>query len=327
MGTGIALTLATAGFPVSILDVKDRPEAEYPLVERRTFVQLQQNLSFMVDITGKPLDEESILGRIAYSHEPEEALSGSGFVFEAVPERPELKLETLRRIEPHLEPEAVIGSTTSTIDLGTLRKGLDRSTRLLITHWLNPAFLIPVVELARGEDTDPDAVERMRGLLIDVGKLPILLWDSPGFIVPRIQALAMNEGVRMLEEGVAEAADIDRAITYGFAFRLCCMGLMEFIDVGGLDILYNADTYLEQAVSSERFRAPEMVRAKMEAGDLGIKTGRGIYDWDGRDVPELVKSRFRSLHRLLEHLADDLQREIAATSPQRAEDEAEGAIT
>ena len=171
-----------------------------------------------------------------------------------------------------------------------------------------------MVELARADSTDQEAVERMQRLLTEIGKLPVLLRDSPGFIVPRIQALAMNEAVRMVEEGVAEASDIDRAITYGFAFRLCCMGLMEFIDTGGLDILYNADKYLERTVSSERFRPPETIARKMEAGELGIKTGRGIYKWEERDVPELLRSRFRSLYALLQHLADDLEAEIAAAS-------------
>lgn len=314
MGTGIALTFAMAGFSVRIVDTKDRPEAEYARVASRTVLQLRQHLSFLADISGAPLDADAVLSRVELHHRAEQAIPGCGFVFEAVPERPELKLDTLRLIEPLLDPGAIVGSATSSIDLGTLRQGFARPERLLITHWLNPAFLIPVVEVAHSDKTDADAVSRMCGLLTQVDKLPVVLRDSPGFIVPRIQSLAMNEGVRMVEEGVATPTDIDRAVTFGFAFRLCCMGLMEFIDIGGLDILYNADSYLQRSLSAARFEAPEMVKAKMAANELGIRTGRGIYDWEGVDTAELVKSRFRSLYRLLEFLGDELKHERANAS-------------
>ena len=126
-------------------------------------------------------------------------------------------------------------------------------------HWLNPAYLIPLVEISPGKATDPAIIARVKALLEGIGKVPVVCAATPGFIVPRIQALAMNEAARMVEEGVASAEEIDKAIRYGFGFRYAVLGLLEFIDWGGGDILYYASRYLEGALGSDRYRAPEVI--------------------------------------------------------------------
>jgi len=180
-----------------------------------------------------------------------------------------------------------------------MARGLDNPERLLITHWLNPAFIIPLVEVARADMSADSAVKRMTGLLKKIGKVPVVLRDSPGFIIPRIQAGAMNEAVRILEEGIASAEDIDTAIRYGFGFRLSVLGLLEFIDLGGLDILYYADRFLYAAYKSERFKAPKMIEDKMKKGETGPRTGRGIYEYRGRNTKHLFEKKYRDLIRVL----------------------------
>jgi 3-hydroxybutyryl-CoA dehydrogenase len=117
-------------------------------------------------------------------------------------------------------------------------------------------------------------------LLEEIGKVPVRCAPAPGYIVPRLQALLMNEAARMIEQGIATPADIDAAVRFGFGFRYATMGVVEFIDFGGLDILYHASRYLTQATGDERYAAPEIVNARMAEGKLGLKTGGlGLADY------------------------------------------------
>jgi 3-hydroxybutyryl-CoA dehydrogenase len=216
-------------------------------------------------------------------------------IFEALPEKPDLKIQLFRDISPFISPKTIVASATSTIDIKTMAQGLAHPERLIITHWLNPAFIIPVVEVARGETTDDAVVRRMTQLLKGIGKVPVVLRDSPGFIIPRIQAGAMNEAVRILEEGIATAEEIDTAIRYGFGFRLSVFGLLEFIDMGGLDILYYADAFLYAAYKAERFKAPRLIDEKMKKGETGPRTGKGIYDYRNENVKLRFEKRYRAL--------------------------------
>jgi 3-hydroxybutyryl-CoA dehydrogenase len=124
---------------------------------------------------------------------------------------------------------------------------------------------------------------------------------TPGYIVPRIQVLAMNEAARMVEEGVASAEDIDKAIRYGFGFRYAVMGLLEFVDWGGGDILYYASRYLEGALDSDRYRAPEVISNNMRDGRIGMRTGAGFLDYAGLDVDARREQRLAALVDLLRH--------------------------
>ena len=153
--------------------------------------------------------------------------------------------------------QPIIASTTSTILVDDLSGAVEHPERFLNAHWLNPAFLVPLVEISPGAHTDPAITARVKALLEGIGKVPVVCAARPGYIVPRIQALAMNEAARMVEEGVASAEDIDKAINYGFGFRFAVLGMLEFIDWGGGDILYYASRYLDGALDNERYRAPE----------------------------------------------------------------------
>jgi len=123
----------------------------------------------------------------------------------------------------------------------------------------------------------------MKSLLEAIGKAPVECKAAPGYIVPRLQALVMNEAARMVEQGVATAEDIDRACRYGFGFRYANMGLVEFIDYGGNDILYYASRYLAQALGDARFAPPDIVVRHMNEGRNGLRDGKGFYDWAAVD--------------------------------------------
>ena len=229
------------------------------------------------------------------------ALSSASIIFEGVPEVLDLKREALARAAKLAGPKPIIASTTSTILVDDLSSAVDHPERFLNAHWLNPAFLVPLVEVSPGKHTDPAVTERVKALLESVGKVPIVCAARPGYIVPRIQALAMNEAARMVEEGVASAEDLDKAIKYGFGIRFAVLGMLEFIDWGGGDILYYASRYLTGALGSERFASPEIVERNMAEGRSGLRDGAGFLNYEGLDVEAYRRERLKAFVELLGH--------------------------
>jgi len=299
MGVGIALAFALKGFHVTLIDAKERTEEAYGTLEKKVTKELQANVKLLKKIASLQDPARRVLARVAFSRELTSEHLNVPFVFEAIPERPEWKIDLFRKISPLLGKETLLASTTSTIDLKTLRAGVTIPERLMITHWLNPAFIIPLVEVAVSKETDAESIKRMKTLLTRIGKIPVVLKDSPGFIVPRIQALAMNEAIRIYEEGVAPPEEIDRAIRTGFALRLGVLGLLEFVDLGGLDILYYADEFLSSALGSKRFEKPNLVEEKMRKGEIGPRAGKGIFDYQDVDVRALFEKRYKALVKML----------------------------
>jgi 3-hydroxybutyryl-CoA dehydrogenase len=142
-----------------------------------------------------------------------------------------------------------------------------------------------VVELSTHPCTSPEVLARTRALMESIGKVPVVCGPAPGYIVPRLQALVMNEAARMVEEGVATAEEIDKATRYGMGLRFAALGVVEFIDFGGCDILHHASREMSASISPERYRAPAIVDRMMAEGKLGLKTGSGFYAYEGRDIP------------------------------------------
>jgi 3-hydroxybutyryl-CoA dehydrogenase len=305
MGRGIAVAFAYAGHAVTMIDVKTQRTAEQfsrlraeALDEvRKTLLSLSRFKLLSED------DTEAVLARVSVvaADEKSAALAAASIVFEGVPEVVELKREILGAASRLVSADAIIASTTSTILVDDLSGAIERPARFLNVHWLNPAYLIPLVELSPGKATDPNIIARMKSLLEGIGKVPVVCAATPGFIVPRIQALAMNEAARMVEEGVASAEEIDKAIRYGFGFRYAVLGLLEFIDWGGGDILYYASRYLEGALGSDRYRAPAVISDNMRDGRIGLRTGSGFLDYSGLDVDAYREQRLAALVEMLRH--------------------------
>jgi 3-hydroxybutyryl-CoA dehydrogenase len=301
MGIGIATALLCSPHPLKVrmLDVKERQEGEEHRALRQAEDEIESNLRLLNELGELNAEPSQAMSKISF-HLGYHALAGDcSLVFEALPEQPALKQAFVKQIEPLLDPKAIIASATSTINLTAFCEVSRAPERILIAHWLNPAFIIPLVEVSVREDTASWAENRMKGFLVEVGKTPITVKDSPGFIVPRIQVAAMNEAVRILEEGIATAEDIDTAVKAGFGFRLAVLGLIEFIDLGGLDILYHASHYLFEKFKQDQYRPMRSVIEKMKNGEVGPRTGRGYFDYSGVDVASLFRNRYRSFLELL----------------------------
>src|SRR4030095_251456 len=205
--------------------------------------------------------------------------------FEGVTETLAAKQQAFARICAAARPDAILASTTSTILVTDLIPFVTHPERVLTAHWLNPAYVIPLVELSVHPATASEATTRLRSLLEDIGKVPVVCGPTPGYIVPRLQALVMNEAARMIEEGIATAEEIDKATRYGMGLRLAAIGVVEFIDFGGSDILHHASREMAASLDRHRYAAPPLVGPLREQGHLGVKTGSGFYDYAGRDMP------------------------------------------
>jgi 3-hydroxybutyryl-CoA dehydrogenase len=205
-------------------------------------------------------------------------------VFEGVPETLEAKREAFEQLNRHCREDAILTSTTSSILVTQIAALVKRPQRFLNMHWLNPAYVIPVVELSCHPGTDAAVLARAKALMEGIGKLPVVCGPTPGYIVPRLQALVMNEAARMVEEGAATAEEIDKATRYGLGLRFAALGVVEFIDFGGADILHHASREMSASISRERYTAPANVDRMVAEGRLGLKSGSGFYDYDGRDV-------------------------------------------
>jgi 3-hydroxybutyryl-CoA dehydrogenase len=304
MGRGIAVAFAYAGHTVTMIDIKPRTPEQFAKLKDDALGEVKATLATMSKL-GMLGDREAeiVIGRVEVvpANESSTTLAETGLVFEGVPEIVELKREVLRAASRAVGADVIIASTTSTILVDDLSGAVDNPKRFLNAHWLNPAYLIPLVEISPGAATDPNVVAELKALLEGTGKVPVVCAATPGFIVPRIQALAMNEAARMVDEGVASAEEIDKAIRYGFGFRYAVLGLLEFIDWGGGDILYYASRYLEGALGSDRYRAPEVIARNMEQGRIGLRTGAGFLDYTGMNVDAYREQRLGALVDMLRH--------------------------
>jgi 3-hydroxybutyryl-CoA dehydrogenase len=304
MGRGIALAFAYAGYAVDIVDLKPRPAADFERLAAEAREEMASSLRMLAELEAMPQEAvPRVLGRIRIV--PESAARGvleqSEVVFEAVPETLEAKREAFARLCTLASPEATLASTTSTILVTDLVSLVTHPPRLINAHWLNPAYLIPLVELSAHPGTAPAVVERLRGLLEEIGKVPVVCGPAPGYIVPRLQALIMNEAARMVEEGVATPDEIDKATRYGLGLRFAALGVIEFIDFGGNDILYYASRYLSERLSPERYTAPAIVDRLMREGRIGLKTGQGFYDYRDRDAAAYRKDVLARTLGMLKH--------------------------
>lgn len=298
IGHGIAAAFIAAGFTTELRDTKPRPaEVEWRALERAREL-VRESLELLHEMGALPGTPQEALNRLSLAR-GFEGVEQADFIFEGIPEEIELKRAFYEALAEHVAEHAIVGSASSTFSPSELQTAVPDPRRFLMTHWLNPAEIVPLVEVVPGPATDEAAVAAMLELLEGAGKAPVRMADSPGFIGPRLQVVLMNEAVRLIEEGVASAEDIDRALRTGLGFRIITHGMVEFIDWGGVDILYYASTYLTEALNSDRFEAPAIVHEMMRAGKTGMHVREGFLDYSELDVEELTRTRKR---QMIEHL-------------------------
>ena len=303
MGRGIALAYAFAGVSVVLIDLKSRPKGDQERLFAEVASELDADLEFMCEAGLLPPQAKESVAKLVTCvgrESGQSELPKCDIVYEAVPERMDAKTDAFRYAGPLLREDAVIASTTSTFLVTDLMSLCLKPARCINAHWLNPAHLIPLVELSCDTTAEQDALELLQASLKDIGKVTVVCSATPGYIVPRIQSLALNEAARLVADGVATAEEVDLAVKNGFGPRFAVLGLLEFIDWGGGDILYYASRYLADNLG-DRYASPEIVSENMRTGKNGLREGEGFFDYRDTDISSYRKERLMEFVAILRH--------------------------
>lgn len=269
MGAGIAHAFLLAGSRVHVVE----RDAEQCAAARER-VTGSVRASVERGTTAESVDD--LLARLSVS-EADDGFAEARLVVEAVPEERGLKVASLARIEAAVDGSAVIASNTSSIAITDLAGALSRPSRFLGLHFFNPVPASALVEVVVGAQTDPAVTAAAQGWVRSLGKTAVTVADSPGFASSRLGVAIGLEAIRMLEERVASAEDIDAAMVLGYKYPV---GPLRLTDIVGLDVRLGIAEYLH-AELGERFAPPRLLREKVAAGELGRKSGRGFFDWSG----------------------------------------------
>lgn len=269
MGRGIAYLAAVAGCETVIFDV-DPGALDAARDAIASTLRKAVERSKLTDA-----DEQAAIARVHLAGDLEEAVHGAELIVEAVPENFELKKDLFAQTDLFCGEETIMASNTSSISISRLASNVERRDRFVGLHFFNPPHLMKLIEIVRGERTSDATVEEVRALALKMGKEPIIVKDTPGFATSRLGVAIGLEAIRMLEEGVASAADIDRAMELGYNHP---MGPLRLTDLVGLDVRLGIAEYLSSTLGA-RFDPPALLRKMVEEGKLGRKTGQGFYAW------------------------------------------------
>ena len=268
MGAGIAHVLAEQGRPVVVLEASAQAAADAAGRVERSMRAAQERGKL-----ARPIAEA--LSGIAFATDVK-ALSDAGFIIETVPEDALLKRHVLSRVEAVVGDSVTVATNTSSLSIATLAAGARAPARFVGMHFFNPVPASKLIEIVRGPETGDEAVRNAAELAAVAGKETITVRDSPGFATSRLGVILGLEAIRMVEEGVADAADIDRGMMLGYRHP---MGPLRLTDLVGLDVRLNISEYLAEQLG-ERFAPPALLRSLVANGHLGQKTGRGFYVWE-----------------------------------------------
>lgn len=293
MGHGIAQLFALSGFQVTLNDIS-------PEMLDKAIPRIQDNLQTCLKHGIISADEaDKVPGRITITTDLDKAVSKSDYIVEAVFEDLETKLILLRELSEKCPVHSILTSTTSSYCVRDMAIALKAPERFLVTHFWNPPYLIPVVEVMPGDATSPEVIETTYKLLETAGKYPAMVnKDVPGFIGNRLQHALRREAISIVAQGIASPEDVDLIAKLSFGLRMPIVGPLETVDLGGLDLTQAIQTYLlpELDCSSEPL---QLIRDKVAKGELGAKSGKGFFDWSPGRFEEVIRRRDETLIELV----------------------------
>ena len=297
MGHSLAQSFAQAGYRVRLHDLSDE-------ILIKAMHLIASNLRTLVEAGLLEASEQSpALDRIRTTTNIVEAAENADFVIEAVSEDEAAKKAIFRTLDEICPPGAILASNTSYLDIFQFVE-TGRPDKVLITHWFAPPHIVPLVEIVRGPRTSQETVDRIRTLLIAMGKKPIVISKFlPGFIANRLQSAMTNEVLYLLDNGYATPEEIDMAVKSGFGLRIPILGAVKRMDYGGLDLTQKIIANAQYQPPARRTRS-ETVDALVSRGKLGVKSGSGFYEYGGRTPEEIMKERDLKLIKLKKFLTE-----------------------
>ncbi|MEQ9487871.1 MAG: 3-hydroxyacyl-CoA dehydrogenase NAD-binding domain-containing protein [Alphaproteobacteria bacterium] len=281
MGAGICAVMARAGNDVVSWDIN--PDAI------DTARDSQAVIGNILDALDMPVAETA--GSLSFAATLEEAVEGCDLVLENVPEKIDLKREVFQQIACVISDACILASDTSGIPISKLQAGMPSPERIVGMHWSNPPHIIPMIEVIPGSETAAATVDWMVAFIRSLNMLPVKVdKDVPGFVENRILYAIMREAVDLVERGVIEPKDLDTCVSWGIGYKLAVVGPMALLDMAGLDIYKSVSSYLNADLCNRDDISP-FVSAKTDAGDLGLKSGSGIFSYKPDEIAALRAKR------------------------------------
>ncbi len=278
MGPGLAQIFASKGYSVTVW--ARRAEVLPGVVD-----QIEGNLSLMADNgIGSHESIASIISKVTTTDDFEKAVVDADFVIEAIGEKLELKQEFFQKLDKLCKPETVLATNTSVISITEIASTSEKRDRIIGTHFWNPPYLIPLVEVVPASDTSDETVQITMELLSECGRKPIhVKKDVPGFVANRLQHALWREAISIVERGIADPKTVDDAIRYSFGFRLPILAPIENSDMVGTELTWNIHSYILKHIESSTEPSP-LLKDMIDKGTIGFKSGKGFYDWDDEKI-------------------------------------------
>ncbi|MHB8076422.1 3-hydroxyacyl-CoA dehydrogenase family protein [Desulfosporosinus fructosivorans] len=288
MGSGLAQIFATKSYSTIVYDTQ---RSQF----QKSLNTITTNLKLMADHgIGEECAIDSILSRIMFVNRLEE-VADADFVFECVPENMDLKQNIMKQLDHLCKPSTILATNTSVMSITEIAKKAFNRGRIVGTHFWNPPFLIPLVEVVKAEDTEDQVMDLTLQFLKKVGKRPVRVnKDVPGFVANRLQHALWREAVSIVENGIADPATVDECIKNSFGMRLPVLGPFENIDMAGTVLTLSIHDYIFKYLENTT-EASALLKEKVANGDLGFKSGKGFQEWS----PESIE---KSNKKLLEYL-------------------------
>lgn len=289
MGQGIAIEFALAGFNVKLNDKTDS-------VLQESLEKIDINLNILKE-AGYPLGDKDLknIKNIKIDVNIRNVVKDADLVIESVYEDLKLKHSIFKELDEICSTKTILASNTSSFLPSTLASVTNHPERVLVVHFFNPPYLLPLVEIVGGDKTNPKVADTVYELLIKIGKKPIILnKEIPGFIANRLQAAIAREAISIVEKGIATYEEVDEVIKNSIGRRYQSAGLFELADFAGLDIGFAVISKLFTSIESST-DVPDIFEKKIQNGELGVKTGKGFYEWSDDKIVEMKKKMFGSL--------------------------------
>jgi 3-hydroxybutyryl-CoA dehydrogenase len=274
MGTGIAYVCAVKGYNVAIRDINED-------LVKRGMGRMREMIATGVN-RGKltPKEAEDIVKRTKGTTDVAEAVKDADLVIEAVFEDLDLKKKVFKELDEHCPPNTILASNTSVLSVTEMGAATKRPDKVVGLHFFNPAYAMKLVEVISGKETSEETKKTATDFAIAIEKEPVQVQDTPGFIVNRILGAALGEAIYLLEEGIATGKDIDRACVLGLNWPVGPIALADFV---GLDVVYHSGEAVSKALGEDylrkRSKPSKLLEEKVKAGQLGVKTRKGFYEY------------------------------------------------